>query len=67
MNRRALVRMVVATLVANVLAVGLVWACGPHIASFPTMRVLDPDDEPAFARGEIGILRPRYRRAARRP
>lgn len=63
MNFRALVRIAGATLVANAIAVGLVWACGPFIDAYPTVSVIDPVDADAFGRGEIGVVRPRYRRA----
>ncbi len=56
------VRIAVATIVANVLAIGLVWACGPFIATFATVSVVDPPDPAAFVNGEIGVLRPRFRR-----
>jgi hypothetical protein len=60
---RTLLRMVGALVVANGLAAAIVWACGPDFSPLPTVTVLEPGDRAAFDRGEVGIVRPRFRRA----
>jgi hypothetical protein len=60
---RALLRLLGALVIANGLAAAIVWACGPDFNPLPTVTVLDPADPLAFARGELGVVRPRFRRA----
>jgi hypothetical protein len=60
---RTLLRLLGALVVANVMAAAMVWACGPDFAPLPTVTVLEPGDPAAFDRGEIGVVRPRFRRA----
>lgn len=56
-------RLIIAFLIANAGAVAILWACGPFIVSIPTVTAIDPPDPEAFNRGEIGVIRPRLRRA----
>jgi hypothetical protein len=60
--RRAVIQIIVAAAIANLIATGLVLACGPDIEPFPTVAAMEPADWPAFERGQIGVIRPHYRR-----
>ena len=62
-NARALIRLVVAFVLATGAAAGMVWACGPFISTVQTIAGIQPDDLDAYRRGEIGIVRPHFRRA----
>lgn len=64
MIARAVGRLVVGILLANGVAAVIVWACGPDLTPIPTMGLLGPVDPRAFEAGELGVIRPRFRRAA---
>jgi hypothetical protein len=63
MNVAALRRLIVALLLANAAAAGIVWACGPFLVDVATVTAVDPPDREAFEQGAIGVVRPRFRRA----
>jgi hypothetical protein len=59
----AIRRLIVGVLFANAIATAIVWACGPFIVDVPTVTAIDPADPELFDRGELGVIRPRFRRA----
>ena len=61
--RHALIRISAAVMLANSLAAAIVWACGPYYVGLPTVTSIEPADLAAFDRGELGVVRPRFRRA----
>jgi len=61
--KNACLRLLSATAISMLCAVGVVWTCGPDPAPLPTTTTLDPFDAAAFNRGELGVVRPRFRRA----
>jgi len=61
--KQAIVRLALAFVFATGMATAIVWACGPDFAPLPTVTGLDPADGSAFNNGDVGVVRPRFRRA----
>jgi len=55
-------RLVAGTLVASACAVAYVLACGPFVEEIPTVAVVEPINLPAYAKGNVGVVRPRFAR-----
>ena len=61
-TRRTAVRLTTYGAAAAVAAVSVVLACGPFLVELKTVETIRPADLDRYARGEIGIVRPRFAR-----
>ena len=60
-------RIAAGALAAAAAAVAYVLACGPFVEEIPTVAVVEPANLAAYARGSVGVVRPRLaRRSFRR-
>jgi len=55
-------RLAAGIVVAGTCAVAYVLACGPIIEEIPTVTVVDPANVAAYAKGNVGVVRPRLAR-----
>jgi len=55
-------RITAGIVVAVACAVAYVLACGPFVEEIPTVAVVEPADVAAYAKGNVGVVRPRLAR-----
>jgi len=55
------IRRVASGIIAAAIAgAAVLWACGPFLSDLKTVETIGPADYQAFARSELGVVRPRF-------